>query len=226
MAKYRFIFFDADRTILDFDKSEETALGFAFSKFGHEFNNEILTAYRVINHKMWTELEKGNLNSAQVAHNRFVKLFGLFRIEEDVEKFNDEYINQLSKTGFLIDGAKQVCEKLCKYAKLYIATNGTEKVQLSRLNNSGLEQYFENVFISERIGYAKPMREYFEYIFSSIEGFSKDLALMVGDSLQSDIAGAKVAGIDTCWFDRDNTGADGEATYRITKLEALLDIVL
>ena len=91
----------------------------------------------------------------------------------------------------------------------------------SAIARSGIEKYFSGIFLSEIIGFAKPMKQYFDYIFSKIEGFDKKSALMVGDSLESDIAGAVTAGIDTCWFNPKGLAIENQSTYIIERLENL-----
>ena len=52
----------------------------------------------------------------------------------------------------------------------------------------------------EEIGHDKPSREYFEYSFCIWKILPKDRAIIIGDSLSSDILGGINAGIRTVWF--------------------------
>ena len=83
--------------------------------------------------------------------------------------------------------------------RLFLASNGTARVQQGRLTSAGLYPYFEKVFISQEIGFNKPSREYFDACFARIPGFEPGKAIMVGDSLTSDILGGINAGLTTVW---------------------------
>ena len=75
-----------------------------------------------------------------------------------------------------------------------------------------LQKYFEDIFISEEIGFNKPDIRYFESCFSRIPSFSRETSVIVGDSLTSDIQGGINAGIRTVWFhpEREASGTAGE----------------
>ena len=87
--------------------------------------------------------------------------------------------------------------------ELYVITNGVAETQESRMSRSGLDRYFKELFISGRIGAGKPSNKFFDYVKSHIPGFHEEEALVIGDSLSSDIRGGVDAGIDTCWFIRE-----------------------
>ena len=119
-------------------------------------------------------------------------------------------------------------EHLHKKYRLFLASNGTASVQHARLTSAGLYPYFEKVFISQDIGYNKPAKEYFDACFSQIPGFDPAKAIMVGDSLTSDILGGIRAGIKTCWVNpnhlppRQDIPADLEIE-NLSQLESLLE---
>ena len=93
---------------------------------------------------------------------------------------------------------------------------------------SGFAPYFKDVIISEVAGYQKPDKRYFDYLFAKHPEFSKDLSLIIGDSLSSDIRGGNNAGIDTCWYNprRMENKTDCICTYEIAALEELYTILL
>ena len=107
------------------------------------------------------------------------------------------------------------------------ASNGASAVQRIRLRNADLTQYFRGIFISEEMGIDKPKREFFQMCFAAIPDFSRQTALMVGDSLTSDIRGGRNAGIRTCWYNPDRRTAPpgwepDEEIARLAELPALL----
>ena len=97
-------------------------------------------------------------------------------------------------------GALELVRDLSEKYLLYIVTNGNAVSQRTRLEHSGLLPYVKDVFVSEDAGAAKPDSRYFDYVFSRIPGFRREQALLVGDSLTSDMLGAQNAGIDSLWY--------------------------
>ena len=96
----------------------------------------------------------------------------------------------------------ELLEALAPRYSLYLATNGAAAVQRRRLADAGILPYFQNIFISEEVGFHKPSPAFFHACFAAIPGFDPASALMVGDSLTSDIRGGRDAGLRTCWLDR------------------------
>ena len=115
-----------------------------------------------------------------------------------------------------------------KKYKLYLASNGERNTQKSRIESADIAKYFQNIFISGEIGVDKPDKRFFEGCFRQIPGFDPARAMIVGDSLTSDILGGKNAGIKTCWVNPKKKSArpDIQPDYQIesiTQLESLLE---
>ena len=124
-------------------------------------------------------------------------------------------------------GAIEVCRKLKADYKLYVITNGVASTQHSRLTGSGIEALMDGIFISDEIGYDKPDVRFFEYVQNHIEGFEKHKALVIGDSLFSDIRGGVDFGLDTCYlnaYHKPNT-SEIVPTYEIQDIKELLTIL-
>ena len=226
--KYEILLFDADNTVLDFDKSEEQALSRAFRDMGLEFSQKVLQIYRKNNVAQWQLFELGKLTKPQVLTNRFVLTFEDLRLPVDkAQQTGDLYEEYLKLGFFVVPHAEEVLTELQPNCKLYIVSNGVAEIQNSRMKGSGLETYFCARFVSETVGYPKPQIEYFNYCFEHIDNFDKSKTLIIGDSLTSDIQGGVNAGIDTCWF--NPTHAPNKSTltptYEIDDLRQLLDIV-
>jgi 2-haloacid dehalogenase len=86
--------------------------------------------------------------------------------------------------------------------------------------------FFEDIFDSQSIGFQKPSKEFFDYVMSHIKDFNIKEALIIGDSLNTDIKGGLLSGIDTCWINRKSQkcSAEIQSTYTITSLVELYDI--
>lgn len=226
--KYDILLFDADNTILDFDKSEEQALKRAFCDMGLEFNEFVLEIYRKNNVYQWQLFEQGKLTKPQVLVNRFVETFKELKLPLDkVDAVGNLYEEYLKLGFFLVPHAEELLKQLKDNCKLYVVSNGVAEIQNSRMKGSGLEKYFIARFVSEAVGYPKPQIEYFNYCFQHIDNFDKAKTLIIGDSLTSDIQGGVNAQIDTCWFNPKHVKNTSNLTpcYEITDLRQLLEIV-
>lgn len=226
--KYQYLLFDADDTLFDFQKSERNALEISLNKLGIEYSDEVLATYKKINHGLWKNFEDGVIEKAEIQKQRFpLFLEAIGHGEIDGKVLGDEFIQNLAKGSFLLEGALPLCEKLAKHAKLYLITNGFSFVQHSRYDVSEVKQYFSGIFVSEDSGYQKPQKEYFDYVFDRIEEFDKEQALIIGDSLSSDIKGGMNVGIDTCWYNPNHLKKGDEylCTYEVDDLKDIEIIV-
>ena len=222
-----FLFLDLDDTILDFHKAERLAISRTFRSFGLEPTDQVLERYHVINRQHWERLERGELTRDQVLTGRFQMLFEELGIPAQPQAVAKGYEHNLGLGHYFLPGAKEALDALRGKYRLFLASNGTASVQHSRLTSAGLYPYFEQVFVSQEIGFNKPSREYFDACFARIPGFDPEKALMVGDSLTSDILGGIRAGIKTCWVNPAHleARADIPADYEIealSQLESLL----
>ena len=222
-----FLFLDLDDTILDFHKAERIAIGKTIRDFGVEPTEEILNLYHGVNKWHWEQLELGKLTRAEVLVNRFGVLFGNLGVSVDAEKCAKIYERNLSIGHYFLPGAEEAVKRLHQKYRLFLASNGTAVVQHGRMTSAGLYPYFEQVFVSQEIGYNKPSREYFDGCFARIEDFDRSKAIIVGDSLTSDIRGGINAGLKTVWVNPAHLDCgDIHPDYEIealSQLEALLE---
>lgn len=210
MKKYTTILFDADDTLLDFDKDETQALTNIMQKYGIETSDKNIKTYKEVNVSLWKALERGEIDKPTLKKIRFTLFFEKigFVTDEDHFKINEEYLANLSNGGNLLPGSKELIESLKSQGyDLYIVTNGIENTQKRRLTKAGILPCFTEIFVSEAIGHQKPKKEYFDYVLSHIKEKDIGRVLLVGDSLTSDIKGAADAGITCAWL-RHNITAD------------------
>ena len=222
-----FLFLDLDDTILDFHTAERVAISKTIREFGVEPTEEILSLYHEINKWHWEQLELGKLTRAEVLVNRFGVLFEKLGVAVDAPRCAKIYEKNLSTGHWFLPGAEEAVERLSKKYRLFLASNGTAVVQKGRMTSANLYRFFETVFVSQDIGHNKPSKAYFDACFASIPGFDKERAMIVGDSLSSDIKGGINAGIKTVWVNPDhkdsgNVKPDYEIEY-LYQLESLLE---
>ena len=228
MPNYSIILFDADNTLFDFHRAEKEALLEALAAMGVGAVPEMLDAYSQINDGFWKMLERGEISKKELRVARFAAFFEKYAIRADVECMARTYTDKLATKCYLMPEAFEVCEELAKHCAMYITTNGISSVQRGRFEPSPLRPFFQDIFISEELGFEKPRVEYFRAVADTIPHFAPERTLVVGDSLTSDIQGAISAGLDNCWYNPAGKQApDGFAvTYTVSRLKEILPLVL
>lgn len=230
MRKYTTILWDLDQTILDFARSQDYALRYAFRQFDKEIGKEEVSVYAAINDTYWKRMERGEITKEEVLLGRFITLFATLGITEIPQKdFGEIYQEALGDVFFFQDEADKIIMQLKERGfKQYIVTNGVNRTQAKKVHLSGLDKMVDGVFVSELMEYPKPQKEYFDACFAQLNGVTRSECLLVGDSLTSDMQGGVNAGIDVCWY---NPGKHGNSSglaldYEICDLHELLQILL
>ncbi len=215
---------DADETLFDFVKAEQAALANAFGRHGLKCPDGAIRAYREINADLWVQFESGQIEKDVLLVKRFAQLFERLGIGVDAHDFNAQYLVELGKGVDLIDGALEICRLLHEKGKhIYIVTNGASVSQRMRLEGSRIRTYISDIFISEDVGFQKPRKEYFDYVFQQLPPTDRSKIIMIGNSLTSDVQGGLNAGVDTCWFNKDGERnmTNLIPTYQISRLEEI-----
>ncbi len=223
----KFIFLDLDDTILDFQKAEEEALKDTLLYFGVEPTAERVARYSEINKAQWKRLEKGEMTRDEVKLRRFELFFEEMGVTCDAEAARVFYEQRLAIGHFFLPGAEEMLDALHGKYHLYIASNGTTSVQNGRIASAGIAPLFDEIFLSEALGYVKPQREFFDACFAEIPNFDPTQAIMFGDSLTSDILGGINAGIKTCWFNPHAApeNPDIKPAYEVRELADFVELV-
>ena len=224
---FEYLLIDLDDTILDFHMQEKVAIEKTLTDAGIRPTEENCDLYSRINDSYWKRLEKGEVTRQQVLFGRFEELFTCLGISGDSEQTARAYMQNLATGHYFLPGAKEAVAALSEEYRLFLVSNGTTSVQEPRIESADIGQYFEAIFISQKIGINKPAKGYFDYCFAHIPGFDQEKALIVGDSLSSDIRGGKNAGIRTCWVNpKDKEApADLQPDYQIRSITELLPLL-
>ena len=217
------IFLDLDDTILDFRRAERRAISETLRRFGIDPTPAVVDRYHELNRQQWELLEEGKLTRPQVLTRRFDLLFSELGVDRSSQEAQAAYEAQLSQGHFFMPGARELLETLAPRYDLYLATNGTPVVQAGRIQSAGIAPYFKDIFISERLGANKPSPAFFQACFAAIPNFDPAAALVVGDSLTSDIRGARNVGLRSCWYNPEDLPSrpDIVPDYTIHALEEL-----
>ncbi len=224
---FEFVFWDLDNTLLDFLACEEQALKAALRLNGIEMTEALQARYSAINDSKWKLFERGEITRRMVQLDRFRDFFSEFGFDLSPTAFNDTYLEQLALQAVEYPGIHEIFRKLQPRYKMYLASNGVEKVQTSRVAIAGLEKYFIRMFSSEFMGAPKPEKAFFDACFAQIEGFDPKKAIIIGDSLSSDIQGGINASIATCWFNPEGKALTGsvQPDYEIRALSEIFTIL-
>ena len=197
--------FDLDQTLLDFHASEYKALGIVLKSNGLSFSDEIYQAFKEYNKTLWQELEKGTITRQELFIKRFRYIFEKCegdRSALDPLKINHDFIQTMSVNGVLMDGALEFIKRVKEDipdSRVYIVSNGATINAKGRMASTGLDKYIDYLFISEDMGVAKPDAAFFDLCLEKIAE-PRSSCIMIGDSLSSDMLGAKNACIDSVWF--------------------------
>ena len=235
MKEYTHIIFDADHTLLNYLADEKQAFLGLYQALGMPITDELLALSRVSSESAWTEAGLYNVTDPQIqkqyhtlyrTHTEeiFRRIFAKFPCRTATAKQAGlAFLDTLTTRGIAFDGALELVKALSqktggKY-RVAIATNGLAKIQHARL--SAFAPFVERVYVSQDLDSVKPLPSFFKRMLGDL-GAEPNGCLMIGDSLVSDIAGAKSVGMDACWLNpKGQEDIDGIADFQIRNLQEL-----
>ena len=201
MPRYDYILLDADMTLFDFERSEQEALREVLTARGYPTDRETVALYLRINSALWDANARGEVDQDFLTVERFAAFMRVKGGSHDPRQFNRDYLDSLGRHAYLLPGAEGFCRALAAAGcELAIITNGLPAAQWGRFNASPLKGLIPHMFVSMELGCQKPQREYFDRVCAALGITDRRRAVVVGDSLKTDIRGGLNAGIDTLWF--------------------------
>lgn len=220
---YDTILFDLDHTLLDSHESERHAYAHTASRAGLDDPQRHFATYVEINQAMWREVESGTLQPTDVRHRRFESFVERLDLDADPAAMAEDFVWGLGSFGELYPGARTLLATLAGRASLGLVTNGLSEVQRSRLSRLGIGDYFDSIVISGEVGVTKPRPDIFDIAFEQLGSPAKESAVMIGDSLSSDIAGGHGYGIATCWYNPSGNRSEHPVapTHVVQSLDAI-----
>ena len=225
--RYSYLLFDADDTLLDFPKAASRAFAKMCQIHGIPYTPEAYRIYHEINLELWAAFDRGEVSKGFVVLERCVRFLKAIKLERDPVRCNQDFLEALGRGVYPLPHAEAVCRELRERGHhLYIITNAVASVQRNRLRGSVFADLFDGTFISEEAGAAKPDRAYFDYVRRRLPCLTAENALVIGDSLSTDIQGANNAGLPCCWFNPAGKPRreDLRVDYEIRSLRELLEI--
>ncbi|MBE0644483.1 MAG: noncanonical pyrimidine nucleotidase, YjjG family [Bacteroidetes bacterium] len=226
--KYRAIFFDADDTLFDYVSAEREAFARTAEAFGLGARlQEAHEVYRVHNHDVWRELERGEITQDDLKIERFRRMLQAMDMDDvPARAMSPYYLDRLSEQTQLLPGAEEAVRAAGEMHTLVLVTNGLTSVQRRRFAAAPITRYFQRILISEELGVAKPDPAIFNPAMEEFSLRAEDV-LLVGDSTSSDMPAARNAGMDFCWINPGRTPVPAglQAKYDIRSVGELVGIL-
>jgi putative hydrolase of the HAD superfamily len=230
MVKYEHLFFDLDRTLWDFEKNSKETISELFIEYELQTALEtdfdtFYSRYKLNNERLWREYREGIIDKSQLRLLRYYETFKEFKLEDEVFaiKFNDRYVETCSSKKGLIPHSLEVLDYLKPKYKLHIITNGFVEAQEVKISKSGIAKYFNQIIVSDGLGYRKPDPRIFRHAMKLANAKSAN-SIMIGDDYVPDVIGAKNVGMDQIFFNKEEKG-NYEATFVINSLKELKNIL-
>jgi putative hydrolase of the HAD superfamily len=227
--KYQHLFFDLDHTLWDFEANSRKTLADIYQDLSlqergvHDFDL-FHKNYLVHNDKLWARYRNGYMKGEELRWKRMWLTLLDFKIGDEklARDMGTRFMDLLPFRNILFPYAVEILEYLTnKGYKLHLITNGFEKTQVNKLQNSNIHHFFNEVITSEGSNSLKPRKEIFDYAFLRA-GALPDHSIMIGDSLEVDIQGGINAGMDQVFVNHINADMEGfKPTYTVYSLKEL-----
>ncbi|MCU0446513.1 MAG: YjjG family noncanonical pyrimidine nucleotidase [Microscillaceae bacterium] len=230
---YRHIFFDLDHTLWDFERNSNEAL----TEIYHEYQldklgkavclDNFLPTFHRINYHLWDLHDQGKIDKEELRNSRFRLIFnelGVTHFDIPARELSEVYLQKTPQKTHLIPHAKAVLDYLQPKYELHIITNGFPEIQDQKLQSGGIREYFDLIVTSENAGEKKPHPQIFEFAMRTLAAQSKE-CMMIGDNLQTDILGAKNAGLAHVFFNPQKIEHQTEVFAEIGCLSELMTIL-
>lgn len=205
------IFFDLDHTLWDFEKNSALAFRHVFEQQNIPVSlPDFLEHFVPANMHYWELFREDKITQEELRYNRIKEPFdalGYTATDEEIARISEAYIKQLPLSTHLFNGTLELLDYLKQKYTLHIITNGFDRVQAGKINNSGLSGYFATVTNCDNAGCKKPNPAIFEYALT-LAGASKETSVMIGDCIIADVNGALNCGIDAIYFNKHRLQAD------------------
>ena len=228
---YKHIFIDLDDTLWDIHQNgkeclEEIYHDYDYKRFYPTFE-DYYDVYFPTNLRLWTMYANGEIQKNELTVERFLAPVRAFGIDDAAyaKKLSDDFLDRTTRKTRLIEGAVELLEYLRPKYKMHILSNGFREVQFKKIENSGLRPYFDKIILSEDAGINKPHADMFTYALKNTNS-RRNQTIMIGDSWENDIVGARNSGIAQIWFNPKGEAVVGfEPTFVVERLGEIRGIL-
>lgn len=231
MKQYKHLFFDLDHTLWDFDANAKEALTNVYADFNLAERSiapfeTFYERYLYHNKILWDRYHNGFITSEELKWKRMWRTLLDFKVGDEAlsRGMSNLFLEILPTKKRIFEYTFEILDYLThKGYALHLITNGFEKTQWSKLKNSGLDKYFDQVITSEASNSLKPKKEIFDFALMKANAVLEE-SIMLGDNLDADIRGAINAGMDTVFVNHINETTDLKPTYIVHHLKELENI--
>ncbi len=228
---YKHLFFDLDHTIWDFDKNAEETLNELYHTYhlrdlGLHSADRFIEVYTYNNHQLWAEYHVGEITKQKLRETRFSKTFIDLGLSPSLipQQFEDDYVAICPTKTNLFPKAHETLRYLKERYSLHLISNGFKESTELKVSNNGLNHYFENVIISEVVGFNKPDKAIFNHALT-LANASISESIMIGDSLEADIRGAQDYGMKAIYFNPERKEKPEDVEQEILCLSELMTLL-
>lgn len=228
---YACVLFDLDHTLWDYETNSEDALRDLFTLYklsekGISSFSYFMETFRRVNRGLWEQYDRGHIGQDVIRQERFHRVFTQAGYEDYKAslQFSTDYLALLPLKSGLLPHAKDILQYLHGRYPMIVVTNGFEETQSAKMNSAGISHFFDHLVTSQRAGSKKPSRDIFDFSLNKA-GFQPEEAVMIGDNLLTDIAGAKAAGVDTVYYNPEGLTHNETITFEIRSLKELKTIL-
>ncbi len=221
------VLIDIDNTILDFDKCSDEAIKQSAEHFGITLPENYFEVFSECNDKLWHLLEEGIITKQDIYDRRWIEIFKRLGVDADGIAFDNMFREKIRNIAIPVDGAEELLQYLSGKYPVYCASNASRERQEFRIASRGFDKYISGIFTSEDIGFQKPAKEFFFACGSALYPVKPSEIVMIGDSVNADIIGAKNFGLKTIWFNFRNEAYDDYnfTDYTVNRLEEIKNIL-
>ena len=208
MTKIKAVLFDLDDTLYDHRFSSRKGLERLKNNFEcfreiplDELEKEHL---KLLNEIHLSKVLAGLCTIEEAREERYRRLFSKYGVKADTQLIEEARL--LYSTAYrgnqrAVPGAIELLQRLKTNFKIAVISNNFGVEQKSKIDVCGFGKYLDAVVTSAEVGFTKPSPEIFLLALEKLK-CSPDEAVMIGDSWESDIIGARNAGIRAIWFNR------------------------
>ena len=205
---YEAVFFDLDNTLYPYGPCNEAGKRAALAAFrerGYKMDRETFDELYAAGRREAKRETRGTAASHD-RHSYFKRALRLHAGEHDAADalaLGDAYWEGYASEMALCDGVERVFDALAAAGTdVAVVTNLTTRVQLQKLSRLAIDDRIDRLVTSEEVGREKPSAIPFTTALAAFDRRPSE-ALMVGDNVGADVAGANAVGMDTALFVAD-----------------------
>ena len=206
--KLRAVFIDLDDTLLDETAHMRGAYGRSLHDLRHQLSPDQTAATYREYQSIVDDLARRNAWDEITRERRWELALQRAGVEPgDLPvKIRDGYFRHYYEGVSFLPGAERLLESASNFENCLI-TNGRSKDQWGKIRLMEVDSKLDHVLVSEDMGIWKPDPRIFERALD-LTGAQPSESVMIGDSLQADIAGAASIGIGAIWINGHGRSPD------------------